>query len=156
MTPAEFQASLEEGIRRHASECVRTALWKEAVALEESRREFAELLPQGSDTPGFHFCSVVNAEDSSRIGETWYTVQTKGGKIHFWVDWLWIAPPHRRRGHASEVLALLSARAAELGAERIGLGVMDDNDAAKALYARFGFLPWRAQLMKMLTTADRT
>ncbi|MCI4344737.1 MAG: GNAT family N-acetyltransferase, partial [Thermoplasmata archaeon] len=153
MSRPEFQASVERAIPRHASDSARRGRWTEAAALEASQREFAELLPQGFDTPAFHFCTVVNEADGAGVGETWYRVQERGGKLHFWVDWIWIDPPFRRRGYASEVLLLLAGRAASLGADRIGLSVADDNTGAKALYAKLGFKPWSAQLMKELPPA---
>ncbi|WP_019202056.1 GNAT family N-acetyltransferase [Tsukamurella sp. 1534] len=50
-----------------------------------------------------------------------------------------VAERHRRRGLASRIMAAVSARAAEEGAARLYLEVLQDNPAAHALYAGLGF-----------------
>lgn len=51
-----------------------------------------------------------------------------------------VAPAARRRGLATELLARLCAGAAGAGAEEILLEVAEPNAAARALYARAGFV----------------
>lgn len=156
MTRSAFEASLARAIPRHAADSVRRGLWTEALSIEASRREFDELLPAGIDTPGHFFCAIVDAVDGTVVGETWYSIEAKGGKLQFWVDWIGIEPPHRRRGYATEVLRQLEEKAKVEGAERIGLGVAHDNDAARALYSKVGYVTWRSQMLKELKTGART
>jgi ribosomal protein S18 acetylase RimI-like enzyme len=54
---------------------------------------------------------------------------------------VWVAPWARGRGVADALLAAAIDHAAATGYPRICLDVADDNAAAIALYARFGFLP---------------
>jgi len=86
---------------------VERGVWDSTGAEEASRAEFAQLLPEGVRTPRYRFCHVIEQESGKRVGETWYISQTKGGKTQFWIDWIWIEPPYRRRGYASQVLARL-------------------------------------------------
>ncbi|MCI4364283.1 MAG: GNAT family N-acetyltransferase [Thermoplasmata archaeon] len=151
MTQRQLDESVERGIPRHAANAVRRGHWTEAQALEESRREFAARLPQGINTPGKSFCMVVEEEARVTVGETWFIVNEEGGKTHFWVDWLWIDLPHRRKGYASLVLAELAERARRLGADRIELSVYVDNPGAAALYAKIGYVPLDTHLVKLLT-----
>ena len=51
-----------------------------------------------------------------------------------------VRPEARRRGLARRLVEAAAARAAGLGAERLFLEVADDNAAARALYARCGFV----------------
>ncbi|MCI4351390.1 MAG: GNAT family N-acetyltransferase [Thermoplasmata archaeon] len=151
MSEREFESSLERAVPRHAAECVRRGLWTESAAVEASRLEFAQLLPQGIRTPHRHFCTAIDAASGAPVGETWYFVQEKGGKTQFWIDWIWIDPRHRRQGHASRVLEHLAEIARVRGADRIGLSVVSDNPGAIALYAKLGYEPFRTQLVKLLT-----
>jgi [ribosomal protein S18]-alanine N-acetyltransferase len=50
-----------------------------------------------------------------------------------------VAAAHRRRGLASQLLQSLIASARERNTERILLEVRESNEAARALYGRFGF-----------------
>jgi len=50
-----------------------------------------------------------------------------------------VRPEARRRGLGAELVARGAAEAAARGARRLFLEVADDNDAARALYARAGF-----------------
>jgi ribosomal protein S18 acetylase RimI-like enzyme len=148
MTEEDFQESLERSIQRHATEYARRGLWTEDAALEASRLGFALLLPQGRATPHRRFCNVIEETLGSRVGETWYTVEEKGGKVQFWMDWILIDPPHRRRGHATRVLGLLEEEALRLGADRTGLSVWVDNPGAVALYAKLGYVATNMRMMK--------
>ena len=54
---------------------------------------------------------------------------------------LWVAPAHRGRGVAARLVRTVADWARESGFARLTLEVGDDNAAARALYARAGFLP---------------
>jgi GNAT superfamily N-acetyltransferase len=148
MSAEEFRESLERSVERHARDRVRRGLWAKEAALASSRAEFEQLLPQGQATPHHHFRSVVDATTGTRIGETWYTVEEKGGKVQFWIDWVWIDPDHRRKGHATEVLLRLETEARRLGADRTGLSVWADNPNAFDLYRKLGYVTSYRRMMK--------
>jgi RimJ/RimL family protein N-acetyltransferase len=155
MTPSEFDAALQRSVERHAADSVRQGLWTQEAALEASRSEFGQLLPQGHATPGRHFCNVFDSESGSLVGETWYSIRSLGGRTELWVDWIWTEPPERRKGYATVVLEELMDRARALGADRVGLSVLADNSGAMALYTKLGFLPNRIRLLRNLAPSDR-
>lgn len=109
-----------------------------------------ELLPQGRNTPHFHFCNIIDDLSGSVVGETWYNVQSKGGKLQFWIDWIWIEPQFRSRGFATQVFQHLEAEAVERGADRVGLHVLAENDVAIALYSSLGFEFTNHRMSKVL------
>ena len=82
---------------------------------------------------------VIDESNGKQVGEAWYFAPEEGGKVRFWVDWLWTDPQERRRGYATAVLQQLSHEAAKLGADRMGLYVFTDNLHAVALYTKIGF-----------------
>jgi ribosomal protein S18 acetylase RimI-like enzyme len=139
MDEGEFSKAMEALIARNASKEVERGEWAEADALAASREEFARMLPQGRETPGCHYCKAIDVRTGQRVGETLFVVRTAGGKVQFWVDWIWIEPEHRRQGHATDILRELEAEAGRRGADRIGLHVVPDNAAAMALYEKLGF-----------------
>ena len=73
------------------------------------------------------------------MGETWFSVRMKGGRVQFWVDWIWIRPSSRRKGYGGDLLRLLEEMARARGAGRIGLHVLAGNTGAIALYSKLGY-----------------
>ena len=139
MTEAEFRESFERGVARHATDFVRRGVWLKEKATEAARNELSRYLPQGRETPHHHFAKVIDEGNGKQVGETWYHAYEEGGKVRFWVDWLWTDPQQRRRGYATAILQHLSHEAAKMGADRIGLYVFTDNPNAMALYTKLGF-----------------
>lgn len=150
MTEEEFRQAMERAVPRHAANCVRRGQWTPELALEASRKEIAARHPDGVRTAHQTFLTVVDDSVPGRVGETWYVSELQGGKVRFWVDWIWIDPPYRRRGYASQVLELLAEEAVRHGADRIGLYVFADNPGAMALYAKLGFQTQSMGMVKEL------
>ncbi|MFY9716610.1 MAG: GNAT family N-acetyltransferase [Thermoplasmata archaeon] len=151
MSDADFQASRDRAIPRHAAEEVRRGFWTEEEAIQASRTDFAQLLPQGSQTPHHHFCTIIDEGSGSRVGETWYVAEAKGGKMQFWIDWIWIEPQLRQRGYATQTFHHLEQEARAVGADRIGLHVLADNDGAIALYSKLGYRTTNLRMSKLLS-----
>ena len=55
------------------------------------------------------------------------------------IDRIWVGPPYRRRGYASEAFRRLEQAAVVAGAKYVGLNVHEDNEGARGLYARLGY-----------------
>jgi len=139
MSDAEFREAFERAVVRHATDFVRRGFWTEEGGTEASRAELNHFLPQGRESPNHYFVKVVDESNGKQVGEAWYMARPEGGKVRFWVDWLWTDPQQRRRGIATATLRQLSQEAAKLGADRIGLYVFMDNPDAVALYTKLGF-----------------
>lgn len=155
MSLSEFRESFEGGVSRAADDKIERGLWSGEKAVETSRSEMTQLLPQGHDTPGFSFYKVINEVTGERVGETWMSVDTKGGRTHCWIHWIMIEPTFRRSGHARRTLDLIEGIARKAGAVRVGLHVLADNHAALKLYADCGFAPSSHRLAKRLAPSDR-
>ncbi len=150
MTREQFRASIESSIVRIAEENRSLGLWEGGLAEATARGEFDQLLPQGFETPGFSFWTIVDNRSGVRVGEAWSSVDTKGGRPHFWVHWLFIDPAHRRRGYARDSLEELGRRAQAAGADRIGLHVLADNAPARSLYDKMGYRPTSLRMAQRL------
>lgn len=153
---AEFLESRDRSIQRHADAGVRRGIFKREDSRVAAQTEFDQLLPQGRLTPNVHFCKILDEATGARVGETWYTVRTHGGKVQFWIDWILIDEPHRRRGLATQALSRLAEMARAEGADRLGLFVHADNPEAESLYRRLGFRPTGMRMSLGLTDADRS
>lgn len=150
MSDEEFGAYLERSIPRRAARYVARGVWTPGESIRASREAYERLLPDGRTTPGNFFCHIVNEADRARVGEVWYTSRDQGGRIQFWIEWIWIEPDHRRRGYASAAIQTLETIARQLGATRTGLDVWSDNPAAIALYEKLGYATVRRAMVKPL------
>jgi len=151
MSPGEFQDFLQRAIARHAADNVRRGVWEESAALEASRGELNQYLPQGRETPGHHFAKVVDESNGQRVGETFYSVREQGGKIQFLIDWIWTEPEFRGRGFATAVIQHLSQEAAQRGADRVDLWVFSDNPGALSVYSKTGFVTTTMRMTRPLS-----
>jgi ribosomal protein S18 acetylase RimI-like enzyme len=76
------------------------------------------------------------------------------GGLDAFVDDLFVRPACRRRGLGRTALAELFEECRRRGVRAVHLEVGRDNDAARALYARFGFRDQDRQLLTMRLPRD--
>jgi [ribosomal protein S18]-alanine N-acetyltransferase len=87
------------------------------------------------ENPGVSYCFL--ARDASRQAVGFCSFWRVLDELH--INNLAVLPDFRRRGIASALLAFVLQKGAEFGARRATLEVRRSNDAARALYERFGF-----------------
>jgi GNAT superfamily N-acetyltransferase len=82
----------------------------------------------------------VAVEDEAWLGMAGASVHPeKAGTVSLW--WLWVAPAARGRGLARRFLDARADWARQCGASRLELAVAENNEAARVLYQRLGFVP---------------
>jgi len=150
MTEEEFVAWRAQTVKGYAAEKVRAGNWKPENALELAERDTRELLPNGLSTPGHYLFSIREESLPEPVGTIWLAVNAGWGKPIAFIYDLQIAEPYRRRGYATQALALVEDRARELGAETIALHVFGHNTAALALYEKAGFRATNINMVKDL------
>jgi len=148
MSEVAFQESFRRSVTGHAADYVRRGLWAAEGAEEAMAKEFNRLYPRGRETPDRYFATVIDVESRQSVGETWYLADHHGGKVRFWIDWIWIEPEHRRQGFATAVFTRLEEEARRLGADRVGLTVWCDNPGAIDLYRKLGYTTSNMSMMK--------
>jgi RimJ/RimL family protein N-acetyltransferase len=138
MSEAEFRDYLEPAIADYAEEHIRSGQWGPDQALEESRREFTELLPDGLDTPDQYLYSIKDATGTN-VGMLWFAARDRNGERSAFVYDVRIGEQFQRRGYGSQAFHALEAIARDMGITTIGLHVFGHNTAARALYEKLGF-----------------
>jgi RimJ/RimL family protein N-acetyltransferase len=139
MTEIEYQAYLESDIQRYAEEQVKAGNWHPSEALEKSRKEHQQLLPDGLATKDKYLFSVQDQDTGSKVGVIWFAVDYKRLEpLAFIYDFV-IDEEFRRRGYGTRALQALEEKAKELGVTKISLHVFGHNHAAKALYEKVGY-----------------
>lgn len=141
-----FAAWLDGAIARLADYLQASGRATPEQALAQAQRSHAELLPQGLQTPGHHVFEI-HAARGGVVGQLWLHAGPSG-RAHLYD--LFIEPRHRRQGHARRALQALLDQAAQLGAQRLGLNVLADNEAARGLYEQLGFQVYSLQMSRAL------
>lgn len=152
MTEAEYAGWLERKIPAYAADKVASGQWTEAESLEKSRREYAELLPEGPATPENHLHSIVD-DDGRVVGALWFAMKRKFDARIAYVFDVEIDADQRRRGHALRAFEALDREAVALGLTGVALHVFGHNTEARALYERLGYEPTNISLYKPLPAA---
>lgn len=144
-----FADVVEASIAAYADDSVAAGRWPRAGALERSRNEFLNLLPQGLATPDNHWFEIRAGAEGPRVGHLWFAVQQQGQCTAFVYD-VEVLPAHRRQGHARRAFEALELLAAEWGAAHIGLHVFGFNGPAQALYRSLGYVVTSLNMSKPL------
>jgi ribosomal protein S18 acetylase RimI-like enzyme len=138
MTEAELQRYLEPAIVEYAQGHVKDGQWTEAEAVEKSRKEFRDLLPQGVATPNHYLFTLLN-EAQQPVGMLWFARRESQGHPMAFVYDVRIDEAFRRRGYASQAFREMENKVRELGWNRISLHVFGNNHAAIDLYTKVGY-----------------
>ena len=149
MTQQEFEAFLERDIVQYAEEKVRAGYWTEAEALEKSRLENAQLLPEGLATPDHHLFTIQSAAGQA-VGAVWLKADLASARPSGFIYDLEIYEPYRRRGYAQQAMLKLEDAARGLGLRQLGLHVFAHNEAAQSLYERLGYRVSSLNMLKDL------
>ena len=147
MTALEYADWVERSTTGYAADKVASGQWTPEESLELSRKEVAELLPLGLETPGNYLFTVVDSR-ADPVGVLWFAVKKKFGADIAYVFDVGIHPERQREGHAARAFLALEDEVRRLGLSGIALHVFGHNDAARALYARLGFRPTNISLFK--------
>jgi ribosomal protein S18 acetylase RimI-like enzyme len=128
-----FERFLETEIRDYAADHVRNGNWPAEGAIERSRKEFIELLPEGIHSKDQYVWSIINEENN--IGALW--VQVKDGQA-FIFDFV-IDKSFRGQGYGKQALTVMDEKLRSMNVESVSLHVFGDNHTAQELYKKMGF-----------------
>lgn len=130
MSNDEFDKFVEWDILSYSKDLIKAGLSSEENALENAKKSFNELLPQGKNTKDNYIYVVVNS-DNEGVGFIWY--QKYMEDIAFICDFL-ILEKFRKQGYGKQTLLLLEKEAKEKGLTEILLNVFKYNKSAFSLY----------------------
>ena len=149
MTEPDFQGYLDKAIQGYAQDNIQAGNWRQDEALERSRDAFEGYLPQGIQTPNNYLFCLIN-ENGEQVGILWYATLPKQPGLAFIYDFE-IYEPFRRRGYASQALAVMEQDAKARGSSHIELHVFGFNTAARALYKKAGYVETNVMMAKNIS-----
>ena len=129
----DFEGFLEREIRSYAEDHVRNGNWSAEGALERSRKEFEQLLPDGIHSKDQYLYSII--DDENKIGVLWVQVKDQKAFIYDFV----IDESFRGKGFGKQALIAMDEKLKAMSVESVGLHVFGDNITAQELYKKMGF-----------------
>ncbi|RZS62166.1 acetyltransferase (GNAT) family protein [Xylanimonas ulmi] len=136
MTDASFAAYLDAAVDEYAREIRSTdhVAWGEA--LDHSRKDYEDLLPQGRASAGHVLLDVVESQAGARVGALWLEVRPPSAAFAYDV---YLQPDWRGRGLGRAAVGAAARWCRGEGVRVLGLSVFGRNAAARALYDSLGF-----------------
>ncbi len=150
MRPELFAEYLKSSVTGYAEENVASGRWPAQDALQRSRNEFHELLPQGLATPNNYLFEIKAAENGPTVGFIWFAAEEHRGTRGAYVYDVIVKEAYRRLGHARRAFLALEPLVAALGLSSIGLHVFGHNAGAQALYSQLGYAVTGINMLKKL------
>ncbi len=152
MLQPEYDAWVAETIPAYAADKVASGQWPQSTALEQSKKENDELLPQGLATPDNHFFTIVESAGAP-VGMLGFAVKTRFNARIAYVFDVGVRPERQREGHASAAFVALEGEVRNLGLAGIALQVFGHNTAGQGLYAKLGYRPTSISMFKSVDAA---
>lgn len=151
MGSAEFDEWLTSRVARYARERAQADALDEATSLERAERQFAELLPQGPQTPD-QLLRVAEDDHGTRVAVVWVGPHPAVPDA----AWVWdveVEQDRRGRGYGRAVMLAAEDLARQLGRKHLGLHVFGENSVARQLYRSLGYDEVHVQMSKPLDPA---
>jgi ribosomal protein S18 acetylase RimI-like enzyme len=148
-TADEYQAWSALELEEYISEIVASGSLSRAAAEDQARREDAELLPQGLDTPG-QLIFRLEAEGQP-VGWLWLALQHPHGDpgVGFIYN-IVVDESFRGRGYGREAMQLAEEEAKRHGLHALALNVFGHNRIAWDLYLSLGYRETSVRMKKDL------
>ncbi|MEV7395969.1 GNAT family N-acetyltransferase [Aeromicrobium sp. NPDC092404] len=151
MTDEYFATWNERLVVEYAREKVEAGVWTEEHALQLSRKEQAETLPDGRRTTGHEL--FVGVVDDDVVGNLWLFTDPELPVPSTYIYDIEILESHRGKGLGRALLGAAEAWSAEHGSASVRLNVFAPNTTARALYESAGYQLTSMHMMKRIPSA---
>ena len=148
MTQEEYVAWRDRSEREYAAEIADARDLDADAATAQSAGEFAQLLPDGLESPDMHLFTAVVQDEPVGIG--WFELRQRASGASAWIYDIRLDEDRRGRGLGRAFLEALHDAARRLGATSMALNVFGDNTTAIRLYQSSGYAVTAQQMRKDL------
>jgi ribosomal protein S18 acetylase RimI-like enzyme len=137
MTPEEYDAYARHAEEDYAQEVHRSGQADLDAARKRAADSFAELLPDGLDSPHMHLWTAV--VDDEPVGMGWVELREGSATTSAYIFNVELREEARGRGLGRQLMLALHEEARGLGATSISLNVFGHNTVARRLYESLGY-----------------
>lgn len=148
MSSEQFETWKEVSIREYAEDKIKAGNMQAENALEESQKEFDQLLPEGPRTAGNYLYAVEDVDSRNKVGILWIKIRHDLQDV-FIYD-IRMDEAFRGQGYGRQTLQALEEMVKDMGLSKISLHVFGDNKVAQNLYRSFGFYATNILMSKNL------
>jgi ribosomal protein S18 acetylase RimI-like enzyme len=149
MTPEQYGSWLPAAVEGYAQERSESGLGAIDATRERAVKEFDALLPDGVATPDHHL--LVAHDEGQVVGTLWLHIHDGWGVRQAFVYDVEVDESQRRRGYGRAIMTAGEAYARGQGASAMELNVFAQNDIARSLYDKLGYLVTNVNMRKELT-----
>jgi ribosomal protein S18 acetylase RimI-like enzyme len=151
LRPDEYPAFVEVSRREYSNDLHQNGGLTREAAEAKAERDFAELLPDGLDTPGHTITAIELAAEGTQIGRLWFARRDLNGRAAAYLYDISIDERHRGSGLGRAAMAAFEQAAREQGFEWLELNVFGGNERARGLYRSLGFTETAVNMAKQLS-----
>lgn len=138
MNGDDLAAYLRKSIPEYAYDQVHAGNWSSAEAVNRSRAEFDQMLPQGLETPNAVLVNVILNEET-KIGMMWYYIDPEKPVPTIYLLDFFLFPQYKSKGYEKPVLNGLEEASKAGGARRIELQIFAHRADDLKMYLEGGF-----------------
>jgi ribosomal protein S18 acetylase RimI-like enzyme len=148
MTRKDFSKYSKPQLENYAQAIAKNFKRPVSEVRTEARRQVKRILKNGLSTPGHFLFNVVERTTGQTIGHVWFYV-SKDKKGAFLYD-IVVHKPFRGKGYGRRTLRMVETKLRQMGVNRLGLHVFNDNRIAISLYRSEGFRVGSVNMQKIL------
>jgi ribosomal protein S18 acetylase RimI-like enzyme len=149
MEPDVWEAWRIASIAGYAADMVRVGSWPPESAEDRAVVLFARLVPDGRETTGHEFRSIVT-DAGETVGAVWFAADDEADNPTAFIWDIAIDPAHRGLGYGRAAMVALEELAKSLGYDSIRLHVFGDNAVARGLYRAVGYTESDVTMVKRI------
>ena len=150
MTQTEYDDYSARSEREYAQQMADSGQLDLDAATQRSAVEFADLLPDGLESPGMHFWTARLGDDDEPVGLGWVELRQRAAGVSAWIYDIQVEEGRRGEGLGRALMEALHDAARGLGATTIGLNVFGHNTAAVRLYDSLSYAVTAQQMKRDL------
>ena len=137
MREDEYGAYLDYFLADYAQEITANFRLSSDDALARAKREIADYLPEGVNTPGHKLLCVIAKEDNRHVGYLWYKPDTAMETVFIYDFHIFNAC--QGLGMGKQTLQAFEQAMRGEGFKQVNLRVAGDNERARHVYETVGF-----------------
>ena len=129
---------IKTAIQQYAEEGAQSGNIDFDKSLQQSKKEFNTLLPNGLKSENQYLHIIINDENEN-IGIMWFSTESNHGDNEAFLYDIEINKEYRGKGYGHESMELLESKVKEFNLGSISLHVFLHNEIANSLYNKIGY-----------------